>query len=145
MKAAWPKSIQLTLAWKRSFGSRLTNSAATSTPRNTSTGPRPHPEVAVRNPIQIVKGGQQFHYGFGRPKTTAQAVSFEVRFVRLCLVALVSLALNSIDVALCAGLYISRVAFIGVDVHGEFEIRVDAHEHVAENKFAVPCDSHAHE
>src|SRR5262249_18705474 len=44
----------------------------------------------------------------------------------------------------CAGLHVRGVSLVGVDVHGEFEIRVHAHQHVSENQFAVAPDPHAH-
>ena len=61
------------------------------------------------------------------------------------LAALVSLTLDSVDETLRAGLYVGGVSFVGVDVHGEFEARIHPHQHVAENKFAVAGDAHAHE
>src|SRR5262249_29718966 len=56
-----------------------------------------------------------------------------------------SLALDPVDVTARAGLYVGGVSFVGVDVHGEFETRIDPHEHVAENKLAISRNAHAHE
>ena len=53
--------------------------------------------------------------------------------------------LNAVDVSLRAGLDAGGVGFVGVDVHGEREARVHAHQHVAEDQFAVAGDAHAHE
>src|SRR5262249_51097873 len=55
------------------------------------------------------------------------------------------LALNALDVARRAILDVGGVGLIGVDVHGQGEVRVHAPQHVAEDQFAVAADAHAHE
>ena len=52
---------------------------------------------------------------------------------------------HSGDEALRAGLNIGGVGFIGVNVHGQPEAWVDAHEHVAELQLAVAGNAHAHD
>src|SRR2546423_3933227 len=70
-------------------------------------------------------------------------VELIVRFKFLA--ALVSLALDCVDVTVGAGLYVGGVSFIGVDVHGEFKTRIYSHQHVSKNQFAVSRDTHPHE
>jgi hypothetical protein len=48
-------------------------------------------------------------------------------------IALVSFALDCVDVPLRARLYIRCVPFVRIDVHREFEIRIHSHQHVAKN------------
>src|SRR5215510_6364604 len=53
-------------------------------------------------------------------------------------------ALNSFDVTLRSGLDTGRVGFVRVNVHGQGVARIDAHQHVAENQFAIAGNAHAH-
>ena len=46
-------------------------------------------------------------------------------------------ALDSINVALCAGLYVGGVGFIGIDVHCQGGIWVDSYQNISEDQFAV--------
>ena len=46
----------------------------------------------------------------------------------------------------CAPVFtLAAIRFVGIDVHGELETRIHAHQHIAENEFAVAVDANAHE
>src|SRR5262245_42917210 len=53
--------------------------------------------------------------------------------------------LDALDVSSRAGLDVGGVRLVRVDVHGQREVRVHAHQHVAEDQFAVAGDPHAHD
>src|SRR5262249_16808818 len=57
-----------------------------------------------------------------------------------------SFALNSVDKSLCAFCTNVRgVGFVGVNVHGELETRIDPDQHVTEDELAISRYADAHE
>src|SRR5579862_9438876 len=54
------------------------------------------------------------------------------------------LVLNPVNVALGAGLDIGGVGLVGVDVHGQREVRVHAHQNVAKDQLSIAGNAHAH-